>query len=161
MKFKSSFLFFGSLLVPLVFLFALSVSAEEQDKNPIPFYSPFLEAEHLFYAGDYDKAQILYQKYLNEKPSGARRNTALYRLGTIHQKTHSLVIALRYYRMILRSNPVLELSHKTKFGQAQCLFELGQYDLAKALFEEIALSHPDAKKNGRLKYTLADWKSNA
>lgn len=154
MKFKSSFFFFGSLFVPLVFLFALSVSAEELDKTSLPFYSPFLEAEHLFYAGDYDKAQILYQKYLNEKPSGTRRNTALYRLGTIHQKTHSLVIALRYYRMILRSNPVLELSHKTKFGQAQCLFELGKYELAKASFEEIALSHPDAKKKWEAKIYL-------
>jgi branched-chain amino acid transport system substrate-binding protein len=154
MKFKSSFFFYGSFFISLVFLFALIVSAEERDETSLPLYSPFLEAEHLYYAGDYDKAQILYQSYLNEKPSDASRNTALYRLGTIHQKTHSFVIALRYYRMVLHSDPVLELSHKTKFAQAQCLFELGQYNVAKASLEEITLSHPDAKKKWEAKIYL-------
>ena len=145
MKSKASSFFCGAFFFSLVFLFAFIVAAEERDATPPPL-NPFLEAEHSYYSGDFDKAQLLYQNYLYRKPSGDLVNTALYRLGTIHQKNFSCATALRYYKMVLSRAPALELTHDTKFGQAQCLFELEQYDEAEASLEEIALSHPDAKK---------------
>ena len=145
MKSKASSFICGAFFFCLVFLFAFIVGAEERDA-PAPALNPFLEAEHSYYSGDFDKAQLLYQYYLNGKPSGDRGNTALYRLGIIHQKIFSCATALRYYKMVLNREPALELTHDSKFRQAQCLFELEQYDEAEASLEEIALSHPDAKK---------------
>jgi ABC-type branched-subunit amino acid transport system substrate-binding protein len=113
-----------------------------------------LEAEYSYYLGDFDKAQLLYQDYLNGKPSGDRGNTALYRLGTIHQKKFSCATALRYYKMVLNRAPALVLTHDTKFGQAQCLFELEQHDEAEASLKEIVFSHPDAKKKWEAKIYL-------
>ena len=145
MKFKASLFFCGTFFFSLFLPFALT-AVEEIDAKRSPLLNPFLEAEHLYHSGDFDKAQLLYQNFLNGKPSDARGNTALYRLGTIHQKNRSFATALRYYKMTLRRMPTLELSHDAKFSQAQCLFELEQYDEAETLFEEITLSHPDAKK---------------
>jgi len=160
MKSKTSSFFCGAFFFSLVFLFAFIVVAKERDANSPHPLNPFLEAEHSYYSGDFDKAQLLYQNYLNGKPSDARGNTALYRLGTIHQKNFSCATALRYYKMVLNRAPPLELTHDTKFGQAQCLFELERYDEAEASLEEIVFSHPDQKKNGRLKYTLDGWTKN-
>ena len=154
MKSKTSSFFCGAFFFSLVFLFAFTVVAKERDANPPHPLNPFLEAEHSYYSGDFDKAQLLYQNYLNGKPSEVRGNTALYRLGTIHQKNFSCATALRYYKMVLSRAPALELTHDTKFGQAQCLFELEQYDEAEASLEEIALSHPDAKKKWEAKIYL-------
>ena len=50
--------------------------------------------------------------------------------------------------------PALELTHDTKFGQAQCLFELEQHDEAEASLKEIVFSHPDAKKKWEAKIYL-------
>jgi ABC-type branched-subunit amino acid transport system substrate-binding protein len=154
MKSKTSSFFCGAFFFSLVFLFAFTVVAKERDANPPHPLNPFLEAEHSYYSGDFDKAQLLYQNYLNGKPSEVRGNTALYRLGTIHQKIFSCATALRYYKMVLNREPALELTHDSKFRQAQCLFELEQYDEAEASLEEIALSHPDAKKKWEAKIYL-------
>ena len=154
MKSKTSSFFCGAFFFSLVFLFAFIVVAKERDASPPHPLNPFLEAEHSYYSGDFDKAQLLYQNYLNGKPSGVRGNTALYRLGTIHQKIFSCATALRYYKMVLNREPALELTHDLKFRQAQCLFELEQYDEAEASLEEIALSHPDAKKKWEAKIYL-------
>ena len=165
MKFKASLFFCGTFFFSLFLSFALTV-AEETDAKRSPLLNPFLEAEHLYHSGDFDKARLLYQNFLNGKPSDARGNTALYRLGTIHQKNRSFATALRYYKMTLRRMPTLELSHDMKFSQAQCLFELEQYDEAETLFEEITLSHPDANKKweariylGRLYEKRLDYQS--
>lgn len=154
MKSKTSSFFCGAFFFSLVFLFAFTVVAKERDANPPHPLNPFLEAEHSYYSGDFDKAQLLYQNYLNGKPSEVRGNTALYRLGTIHQKIFSCATALRYYKMVLNREPALELTHDSKFRQAQCLFELEQYDEAEASLKEIALSHPDAKKKWEAKIYL-------
>jgi len=154
MKSKGCSFFCGAFFFSLVFLFAFIVAAKERNAKAPPPLNPFLEAEHSYYSGDFDKAQLLYQNYLNGKPSRVRGNTALYRLGTIHQKNFSCATALRYYKMVLNRAPALELTHDTKFGQAQCLFELEQYDEAEAFLEEIALSHPDAKKKWEAKIYL-------
>ena len=154
MKSKASSFFCGAFFFSSIFLFAFIVAAKERDASPPHPLNPFLEAEHSYYSGDFDKAQLLYQNYLNGKPSVARGNTALYRLGTIHQKNFSCATALRYYKMVLNRAPALELTHDTKFGQAQCLFELEQYDEAEASLEEITLSHPDAKKKWEAKIYL-------
>ena len=90
--------------------------------------------------------QLFYQDYLSGRPSSDRGNIALYRLGTIHQKNRSFATALRYYKMLLHRSPSLSLTHDAKLSQAQCLFELEQYDEAEILFRETAYSHPDAKK---------------
>jgi len=153
MKSKASSFFCGAFFFSLVFLFAFIVEAEERDAPP-PALNPFLEAEYSYYLGDFDKAQLLYQDYLNGKPSGDRGNTALYRLGTIHQKKFSCATALRYYKMVLNRAPALVLTHDTKFGQAQCLFELEQHDEAEASLKEIVFSHPDAKKKWEAKIYL-------
>jgi len=154
MKSKASSFFFRAFFFSLVFLFAFIVAAKERDAKTSHPLNPFLEAEHSYYSGDFDKAQLLYQNYLNGKPSGERGNTALYRLGTIHQKNFSCATALRYYKMVLNREPALELTHDTKFGQAQCLFELEQYDEAEASLKEIVFSHPDAKKKWEAKIYL-------
>lgn len=154
MKSKASLFFCGAFFFSLVFLFAFNVAGEERDATPPPPLNPFLEAEHSYYSGDFDKAQLLYQNYLNGKPSGDRGNTALYRLGTIHQKNFSCATALRYYKMVLNRAPAVELTHDTKFSQAQCLFELEQYDEAEVFLEEIVFSHPDAKKKWEAKIYL-------
>jgi len=154
MKSKASSFFCGTFFFSLVFLFAFNVFAAERDAPPPHPLNPFLQAEHLYYSGDFDKAQLLYQNYLNGKPSGDRGNTALYRLGVIHQENFSCATALRYYKMVLNRAPPLGLTHDTKFGQAQCLFELEQYDEAEASFKEIVFSHPDAKKKWEAKIYL-------
>ncbi|SVB51959.1 uncharacterized protein METZ01_LOCUS204813, partial [marine metagenome] len=166
MKFKTFPVDFGFFFISFFFSFTLTASAKDFDAKRSPFLNPFLEAEHLYHSGDFDKAQLFYKNYLNGKPSDSRGNTALYRLGTIHQKNNSFIIALRYYKMILHRSPALELAHDAKFGQAQCLFELERYDEAKTLFQEIALSHPDVKKKwqskvylGRLDQKRFDYKS--
>ena len=145
MKLKANLFSFATFLFFLFFPLAFCALAEEIDTKRSPLLHPFLEAEHLFHSGDFEKAQLLYQNFLNGKPSDTRGNTALYRLGTINQRNRSFATALRFYKMILLRVPTSELSHDTKFNQAQCLFELEQYDEAEVLFEEIALSHPDAK----------------
>ncbi|MCL0044782.1 penicillin-binding protein activator [Nitrospinaceae bacterium] len=154
MKSKASLFFCGAFFFSLVFLFAFNVAAEERDATPPHSLNPFLEAEHSYYSGDFDKAQLLYQNYLKGKPSGDRGNTALYRLGTIHQKNFSCATALRYYKMVLNRAPAIELTHDTKFSQAQCLFELEQYDEAEVSLKEIVFSHPDAKKKWEAKIYL-------
>jgi tetratricopeptide (TPR) repeat protein len=154
MKFKGSLFFCGVFLFSLYFYLVLTVAAEEFDSKRSPLLNPFLEAEHLYHSGDFDKAQFFYQNFLNGKPSGSRSNTALYRLGAIHQKNRSFATALRYYKIVLHRAPTLELSRDTKFSQAQCLFELEQYDKADVLFEEISFSHPDAKKKWEAKIYL-------
>ena len=154
MKSKVSSFFCETFFFTLVFLFAFNVSAAERDAPPPHPLNPFLEAEHLYYSGDFDKAQLLYQNYLNGKPSIDRGNSALYRLGTIHQKNFSCATALRYYKMVLNRSPALELTHDAKFGQAQCLFELEQHDEAEASLKEIVFSHPDAKKKWEAKIYL-------
>ncbi len=154
MKSKACSSFCGAFFFSLIFLFAFIVAAKERDAKTPHALNPFLEAEHSYYSGDFDKAQLLYQNYLNGKPSGARGNTALYRLGTIHQKNFSCATALRYYKMVLNRAPALVLTHDTKFGQAQCLFELEQHDEAEASLKEIVFSHPDAKKKWEAKIYL-------
>jgi len=120
--------------------------AEEFDLKRSPLLNPFLEAEHLYHSGDFDKAQLFYQNFLDGKPSDSRANTALYRLGIIHQQNRSFATALRYFKMVMSREPSIELFHDTNFSLAQCLFSLEQYSEAEALFEKIKLSHPDAKK---------------
>jgi len=166
MKSKGCSFFCGAFFFSLVFLFAFIVAAKERNAKAPPPLNPFLEAEHSYYSGDFDKAQLLYQNYLNGKPSRVRGNTALYRLGTIHQKNFSCATALRYYKMVLNRAPASELTHDTKFGQAQCLFELEQYDEAEVFLKEIIFSHPDAKKKweakiylGRLDEKRLDYKT--
>ena len=154
MKLKVSFLTYWTLCVLFIFLFSLTVMAKESDVKRSPLLDLFLEAEYLYHSGDFEKAQIFYQNYLNGKPSAGRDNTALYRLGTIHQQTRSFVTALRYYRLVLHRSPTLTLTHNVKFGQAECLFELEQYNKAETLFKEIAYSHPDAKKKWQAKIYL-------
>ena len=145
MKLKANLFACGTFSLFLSFSLAFCLLAEEIDTKRTPLLHPFLEAEHLFHSGDFEKAQPLYQNFLNGKPGDTRGNTALYRLGFIHQRKRSFVTALRYYKMILRRVPTLELSFNTKFNQAECLFELARYDEAEILFEEIVLSHLDAK----------------
>ena len=91
MKNKATLFFCGTCFFSLFFCFVLTVVAEEFDSKRPLLLNPFLEAEHLYYSGDFDKAQIFYQNFLNGKPSVARGNTALYRLGFIHQKKNSFL----------------------------------------------------------------------
>ena len=100
MKNKTTHFFCGMCFFSLFFCFVFTVVAEEFDSKRSPLLNPFLEAENSYYSGDFDKAQLLYQNYLNGKPSGDRGNTALYRLGTIHQKNFSCATALRYYKIV-------------------------------------------------------------
>jgi tetratricopeptide (TPR) repeat protein len=145
MKFKARLFFCEAFILSLFFSFALIVAAEEFDAKSSPLLNPFLEAEHLYHAGDLDKAQLLYQNYIKGKPSGERGNRALYRLGTIHQKNRSFATALRYYKMVLGRAPILELSHDAKFSQAQCLFELQQYEIVLILVLDPGPSCSNAK----------------
>ena len=151
MKNKTTHFFCGMCFFSLFFCFVFTVVAEEFDSKRSPLLNPFLEAEYLYHSGDFDKAQLFYQNFLNGKPGVSRGNTALYRLGTIHQKNHSFATALRYFKMVMSRTPSLELSHDTNFSLAQCLFELQQYTEAEALFEKIKLSHPDTKKRWEAK----------
>lgn len=146
MKFKTSLLTDGTLCVLIIFLVALPVLAEEASGKKTPLVNPFSEAEYLYHSGEIEKSYLLYQDYLNGKPSRDRGNIALYRLGTIHEQNRSFATALRYYKMLLHRSPNLLLTHDAKFGQAKCLFELEQYNEAEKLFKEIAYSHPDANK---------------
>ena len=166
MKFKASLLICGAPCFLLIFLFSSAVMAEELDEKRSLLFNPFLEAEHFYHSGDFAKAQLFYQNYLSSKPSAGRGNTALYRLGTIHQQNRSFATALRYYTMVLHRSPILTLTHDVKLGQAQCLFELEQYGEAETLFKKIAYSHPDAKKKwqariylGRLDERRLDYKN--
>jgi branched-chain amino acid transport system substrate-binding protein len=146
MKIKATIFSCGMYFFSLFICFVLDVAAEESNSKKSSFLNPFLEAEHLYHSGSFDKAQLFYQNFLNEKPSSSLGNTALYRLGAIHQRNRSFATALRYFKLIIGRAPTLELFHDTNFSLAQCLFELEQYDKAEALFGKIILSHPDAKK---------------
>ena len=154
MKIKANLITNVIFCLPLIFVFSLSVIAEESHKKNKYFIDSFLEAEHFFYSGEYEKSQLSYQNYLSGQPNKDRSNRALYRLGQIHQKNQTFSTALRYYEMVMQRSPVLMLAEDAKLGQAQCLFELGQYDLAGNIFKEVTFSHPDDKKKWQARIYL-------
>ena len=65
----------------------------------------FLQAEHLFYSGEFISAKPYYHEYLDKNKRGQRRHNALFRLGLIDQKEKSFLTALRFYQILLSSNP--------------------------------------------------------
>ena len=154
MKTKTNFIVNGISCLVLIFLFSFTVMAEELHERKKYFIDSFLEAEHFFYSGEFKKSQLSYQNYLSGKPNKDRSNRALYRLGEIHQKSLTFATALRYYEMVMQRSPVLMLAEDAKFGQAQCLFELEQYDSAENIFKEVAFSHPDDKKKWQARIYL-------
>ena len=105
MKAKTCPLNYWTFFVLLIFLFTSPVRAEESVEDRGPQLSPFLEAEYLYHSGEIKKSQLFYQEYLSRKPGGDRSNTALYRLGTIHQQSRSFATAVRFYKMLLERLP--------------------------------------------------------
>ena len=146
MKAKTCPLNYWTFFVLLIFLFTSPVRAEESVEDRGPQLSPFLEAEYLYHSGEIKKSQLFYQEYLSRKPGGDRSNTALYRLGTIHQQSRSFATAVRYYKTLLERLPGSLLAYDAKLGMAQCMFELEQYGEAEILFRNISASHPDTRK---------------
>ena len=154
MKIKANLIANGISCLSLIFLISFTVMAEDSHERKKYFIDSFLEAEHFFYSGEFEKSQLSYQNYLSGQPSKDRSNRALYRLGEIHQKSKTFATALRYYEMVMQRSPVLMLAEDAKLGQAQCLFELEQYDSAESIFREVAFSHPDDKKKWQAKIYL-------
>jgi branched-chain amino acid transport system substrate-binding protein len=154
MKIKTNLITNGIFCLSLIFIFSFTVMAEESGERKKYFIDSFLEAEHFFYSGEFEKSQLSYQNYLSGRPSKDRSNRALYRLGEIHQKSQTFATALRYYEMVMQRSPVLMLAEDAKLGQAQCLFELEQYDSAENIFKQVALSHPDDKKKWQARIYL-------
>jgi branched-chain amino acid transport system substrate-binding protein len=116
---------------------------------------PFLQAEHLFYSGEFVSAKPYYHEYLDQNKRGKRRHDALYRLGLIDQKEKSFFTALRYYQLLLNSNLNILLTHDVEFNMAVCNYELGNLDAAEELFNAVLQKSPDKKKKWQALYFLS------
>jgi ABC-type branched-subunit amino acid transport system substrate-binding protein len=154
MKIKANLITNGMPCLSLIFLLSFAAMADESHEREKYFIDSFLEAEHFFYSGEFEKAQLSYQNYLSGQPIKARSNRALYRLGEIHQKNKTFATALRYFEMVMQRSQVLMLLEDAKISKAQCLFELEQYDSAENIFKEVAFTHPDDKKKWQARIYL-------
>ena len=115
----------------------------------------FLQAEHLFYSGEFISAKPYYHEYLDKNKRGQRRHNALFRLGMIDQKEKSFSTALRFYQILLSSNPNILLTHDVEFNMAVCNYELGNLDVAEELFNAVLQKSPDKKKKWQAFYFLS------
>ena len=154
MKIKANLITNGMPCLSLIFLLSFAAMADESHEREKYFIDSFLEAEHFFYSGEFEKAQLSYQNYLSGQPIKARSNRALYRLGEIHQKNKTFATALRYFEMVMQRSQVLMLLEDAKISKAQCLFELEQYDSAENIFKEVVFTHPDDKKKWQARIYL-------
>jgi branched-chain amino acid transport system substrate-binding protein len=119
----------------------------------------FLQAEHLFYSGEYISAKPFYHEYLDKNKRGQRRHNALFRLGLIDQKEKSFSTAIRFYQMLLSSNPNILLTHEVNFNMAVCNYELGNLDAAEELFNVLLKISPDKKRKWQVLYFLSQLDS--
>ena len=119
----------------------------------------FLQAEHLFYSGEFISAKPYYHEYLDKNKRGQRRHNALFRLGMIDQKEKSFSTALRFYQILLSSNPNTLLTHDVKFNMAVCNYELGKLDAAEELFNAVLKKSPDKKRKWQVFYFLSQLDS--
>ena len=133
-----------------------TILAEEKNyENSKVSIDPFLQAEHLFHSGELIAAKPYYHEYLNRNTRGQRRSNALYRLGLIDQKEKSFSTAIRFYKLLLSSNPNTLLTHDVKFNMAVCNYELGNLDTAEELFNAALRESPDKKKKWQALYFLS------
>jgi branched-chain amino acid transport system substrate-binding protein len=119
----------------------------------------FLQAEHLFYSGEFISAKPYYHEYLDKNKRGQRRHNALFRLGMIDQKEKSFSTALRFYQILLSSNPNTLLAYDVKFNMAVCNYELGKLDAAEELFNAVLKKSPDKKRKWQIFYFLSQLDS--
>jgi branched-chain amino acid transport system substrate-binding protein len=119
----------------------------------------FLQAEHLFYSGEFISAKPYYHEYLDKNKRGQRRHNALFRLGLIDQKEKSFSTALRFYQILLSSKPNILLTHDVKFNMAVCNYELGKLDAAEELFNAVLKKSPDKKRKWQVFYFLSQLDS--
>ncbi len=98
---------------------------EKNYENSKVSSDPFLQAEHLFHSGELIAAKPYYHEYLDKNARGQRRLNAFFRLGLIDQKEKSFSTAIRFYKLLLGSNPDTLLTHDVNFNMAVCNYELG------------------------------------
>jgi branched-chain amino acid transport system substrate-binding protein len=119
----------------------------------------FLQAEHLFYSGEFISAKPYYHEYLDKNKRGQKRHNALFRLGLIDQNEKSFSTALRFYQILLSSNPNILLTHDVKFNMGVCNYELGNLDAAEELFNDVLKKSPDKKRKWQVFYFLSQLDS--
>ncbi len=118
--------------------------AQSLDSNPI-LTDPYLQAEHFYHGGEFEKARPLYQSYYENNSQGLRANKVLYRLGQLDQASGSFATALRYYQILIEKFPGRSTMDHVRFLMGECHFELGQYSEAEGFFKKVAETHPDIK----------------
>ena len=119
----------------------------------------FLQAEHLFHSGELIAAKPYYHEYLDKNTRGQRRPNAFFRLGLIDQKEKSFSTAIRFYKMLLGSDPGTLLTHDVNFNMGVCNYELGNLDTAEELFNAVLRQSPDKKKKWQAMYFLSQLDS--
>ena len=132
---------------------------EKSYENSEVSSDPFLQAEHLFHSGELIAAKPYYHEYLNKNTRGQRRHNALFRLGMIDQKEKSFSTAIRFYKLLLGSNPSALFAHDVNFNMAVCNYELGNLDTAEELFNAVLRQSPDKKKKWQALYFLSQLDS--
>jgi branched-chain amino acid transport system substrate-binding protein len=159
-----------SILFVLLFSMFAPLKSIAQSENPVlpeeKHYETsevsddlFLQAEHLFHSGEFISAKPYYHEYLNKNKRGQKRYNALFRLGLIDQKEKSFSTALRFYQILLSSNPNTLLTHDVKFNMAVCNYELGNLDTAEDLFKSVLKKSPDKKRKWQVFYFLSQLDS--
>lgn len=115
----------------------------------------FMQAEHLFHSGKFIAAKPYYHEYLEKNPRGKRRQNAFFRLGLIDQNAKSFSTALRFFKLLMDSNPKSLLTSEVKFNMAVCYFELGNSEAAEKLFNSIIQQSHDKKQKWKALYYLS------
>ncbi|MZG31306.1 MAG: ABC transporter substrate-binding protein [Nitrospinae bacterium] len=116
---------------------------------------PFLQAEHLFHAGDFLEAKPYYHEYLSQNPSGKRSHQAFYRLGSVDQANKSYSTAIRFYQILLQNYPRSIWANSARFNMAVCYYELEDYDNAESMFKMVLRSTTDNKRKWNILIHLA------
>tara|TARA_Y100001960_G_C14739927_1_gene862424 strand:+ start:89 stop:2152 length:2064 start_codon:yes stop_codon:yes gene_type:complete len=172
---KSSGIFtFKSALINVInfcflfFFFIAPIQSEEQSHEPnlsakknyedLSYKNnsnSFMQAEHLFHIGKFIDAKPHYHKHLLDNSGGKIKQNVFFRLGLIDQNLKSFATALWYYQMLLDFQPNSLLVNEVKYNMAICNFELGNFDAAEKLFNNIIKQSVDKKQKWKALYYLS------
>lgn len=100
-------------------------------------------AEEEYSNGNYDKAIVMYSRFLQENPDSASAPKAAYKLASAYHEKEDYAMALRAFQYILDTYSASDIVPQTLFSQAVCEFNLNRYDEARETLRKVQIQYPE------------------
>ena len=155
MKFRNYIICVGALLLmwscapkPVV------VTETEPEAAPVSIADKlFLEAEELYADEFYEKALVLYERYVDKYPDEPSAPAALLRMGAIHTELGNFEDAYRYFNRLLDDYPDSALGMDARIGKLNAYYYEGRFSEVIQL-SSVLLSEMDSKEHLSKTYSI-------